>query len=156
MGTVRRMTDKAPRRAPTAAAGAASGVALGVVEARAGESHWRVRVGAATLTASCDAAVDPAVVDDAMRAGSRVVLDLAATPVIAGVLITARPVTVDRHGDLRVEVRRFVVTAAEEALVRTRDAFVQVKGGDVETFGERVVSRARELLKVLGRNVRIN
>jgi hypothetical protein len=55
-----------------------------------------------------------------------------------------------------LDVKRFVVTAAEEAMLRTRAAFVQVRGADVETFGDRVVSRARELLKVLGRNVRIN
>lgn len=151
MGTVRRMTAKAPRHAP-----AGHGVALGVVEGRAGDGHWRVRVGAELVTAACDPAVDPALVEDARGAGARVVLDLAGAPVIAGVLLTARPVTLGRDGSVSLEVRRFVVTAAEEAMLRTHAAFVQVKGADVESFGNRVVSRARELLKVLGRNVRIN
>jgi hypothetical protein len=152
MGTVRRMTAKAPRQAPAVTAA----VALGVVEARAGERHWRVRVGAEVVTAACDASVDPALVDEAMRAGARVVLDLAGAPVIAGALATARAVSYDRDGSVMVDARRFVVTAAEEALLRTRAAFVQVKGADVEAFGERVVSRAREVLKLIGRNVRIN
>jgi|GEM_PF-3117624 len=151
MGTVRKMTAKAPRQSP-----ALPGVALGVVEARAGEHHWRVRVGAAVLVATRDAAVDPALVEDACATGARVVLDLSAGAVIAGVLLTARPVTIDREGSVHVAVERFVVTAAEEATLRTGAAFVQVKGADEESFGNRVVSRARELLKVLGRNVRIN
>ena len=152
MGTVRRMTAKAARQAPATAAG----VALGVVEERAGDGSWRVRVGAGVVAAGCDATVDPALVEDAMRTGARVVLDMAAGPMIAGVLLTAKPVTIDREGVLSVEVKRFVVSAAEEALIKTQAAFVQVKGNEVETFGYRVVSRARELLKVLGRNVRIN
>jgi len=141
-------------RAPRAAA--AAGVALGVVEGRAGEGSWRVRVGPSVHAMACDPSVDPRVVDEAAASGARVVVDLGAEPVIVGALVTARPVTVGRDGVLALEVRRFVVTAAEEAMIRTQAAFVQVKGGDVESYGNRVVSRARELLKVLGRNVRIN
>ncbi|MFO0604177.1 MAG: hypothetical protein U0324_13430 [Polyangiales bacterium] len=143
----------AARRAQPAAA---AGVALGVVEASAGDGQWRVRVGAAVYAMACDPSVDPRVVDEAAASGARVVVDLAAEPVIVGALVTARPVTVGRDGVVSLEVKRFVVTAAEEALLRTRSAFVQVKGADVESYGNRVVSRARELLKVLGRNVRIN
>lgn len=152
MGTVRRMTAKAEREAPARA----SGVSLATVEAREGDGRWRVRVGAEVMVAARDASVDEALLEEAAKNGARVVLDLAGEPVIAGVLLTSRPVTIDREGVVRVEVRRFVVTAAEEVLLRTRAAFVQVKGADVESFGDRVVSRARELLKVLGRNVRIN
>lgn len=151
MGTVRRVTAKAPR-----AALAASAMTLGVIEARVGDDRWRVRAGRETFIAVCDPSVDPALLDEAVRTGARVVVDLADEPVIAGALSTSRAVTYDREGAVLIEARRFVVTAAEEALLRTRAAFVQVKGGDVESFGERVVSRARELLKVLGRNVRIN
>lgn len=150
MGAVRKMAARAPQPQPVA------GVALGVVEGRAGDGQWRVRVGAAVHAMACDPSVDPRVVDEAAASGARVVVDLAADPVIVGALVTARPVTVGRDGVLALEVRRFVVTAAEEAMLRTQSAFVQVKGGDVESYGHRVVSRARELLKVLGRNVRIN
>jgi hypothetical protein len=151
MGAVRKMAARAPRQAAAAAGGA-----LGVVEGRAGEGQWRVRVGTSVHAMACDPSVDPRVVDEAAASGARVVVDLGAEPVIVGALVTARPVTVDRDGVLALEVRRFVVTAAEEAMIRTRSAFVQVKGADVESYGNRVVSRARELLKVLGRNVRIN
>ncbi len=151
MGTVRRMTARAPKLAPTAGA-----MALATLDTKLDDDRWRVRVGAQTLMAQRDPAVDPALLDAAHREGARVVLDLAGDAVIAGTLTTARPVTVARDGSVQLDVTRFVVTAAEEAMLRTRAAFVQVKGADVETFGERVVSRARELLKVLGRNVRIN
>lgn len=149
MGAVRKMAARAPRPA-------VAGVALGVVEGRAGEGQWRVRVGPSVHAMACDPSVDPRVVDEAAASGTRVVVDLGAEPVIVGALVTARPVTVGRDGVLSLEVKRFVVTAAEEAMLRTQSAFIQVKGADVESYGNRVVSRARELLKVLGRNVRIN
>jgi len=150
MGAVRKMAARSPKPA------AAAGVALGVVEGRAGDGQWRVRVGTSVHAMACDPSVDPRVVDEAAASGARVVVDLGAEPVIVGALVTARPVTVGRDGVLALEVKRFVVTAAEEAMIRTQSAFVQVKGADVESYGNRVVSRARELLKVLGRNVRIN
>jgi hypothetical protein len=148
MGTVRSIAVRAPELAPS--------VTLGVVEARVSDGAWRVRAGRSVHTLGCDASVDAAVIDEAAKTGARVVIDLGDVPVIVGTLATARAVTVDREGVVNVDVKRFVVTAAEEVLMRTQMAFVQVKGGDVESYGQRVVSRVRELLKVLGRNVRIN
>jgi hypothetical protein len=158
-----RLARKASQRAPQDGAAAAQtstaaprgGVALGRLVAREGEG-WRVAVGRGTVLAARDPSVDDALLADCAARGARVVLDLDGPAAIVGALATARPLTVDAQGDVRAKVRVFEVAAEEEATLRTDRAFVQVRGADVETFGRNVITRARELAKLLGRMVKIN
>jgi len=145
----RRMPEELP--APAA-------LALGVVVAAAPDGRWRVRAGGAEVTAEADPAIDPALLAEAVASGARVVLETGAgaPPVIAGVLATSRALTIDRSGAVEATVRRLALTATEEALLRGPGAFVRLKVDEVELYGKRVVSRARELCRLLGRMVKIN
>jgi hypothetical protein len=136
----------APEDAPAPAVGL--GVVLGEEDGR-----WRARVGGAERLLDADASVDPALLREAAATGARVVLDGA---VIVGVLATRRALTIDPQGAVEAHVRRFALTAADEALLAGPGAFVRLKLDDVELYGRRVISRARELCRVLGRMVKIN
>src|SRR5262245_36205501 len=142
---------------PAPATAAAPAVALGVLLAEA-DGRWRVRLGAGERMVDADPTVDPALLREAMASGARVVLDASDpdAPVVVGALVTARALTVDRSGAVDAQVRRFAITASEETLLRAAGAFVRVAREDVELYGLRVVSRARELCRVLGRMVKIN
>ena len=83
-------------------------------------------------------------------------IDSSGEPVIVGVLSTARAVAIGRDGAVDARVRRFAVTVEEEAVVRSRAAFIQVKAAEVELYGNRVVTRARELAQVLARMIKLN
>jgi hypothetical protein len=137
---------------------APASLGLAVVVGAAPDGRWRVRAGGADVVADADPAIDPALLREAIATGARVVLEVApgVPPVIAGVLATARALTIDRSGAVEAEVRRLALTATEEALLRGPGAFVRLKIDEVELYGKRVVSRARELCRLLGRMVKIN
>lgn len=175
---IRRRVDArpAPAQPQAPATDAGPSIALGVVvgqqpgateereEATGG--LWQVRLGGRTGASAsadlrpcaADASVDPALLREAIATGARVVLDRdeSGEMTIVGVLATRRALTIDRTGAVEADVRRFSITAAEEALLRASGAFLQIKLDDVELYGKRVVSRARELYRVLGRMVKIN
>lgn len=131
-------------------------VLLGVLLGREGEL-WRVRAGFAEQTALCDPSVDPALLSEAFAKGARVVIDTSAgEPVIVGTLAVSRTIGISREGDVSASVRSFKVAAEAEALVQTPSAFLRLQGEEVELFGGRVLTRARELLKLLGRMVKVN
>lgn len=130
-------------------------VQLGVVVAREGD-RWRVRVGREERLLSRDASVDEALVDEAMATGARVVVDLDEGPAVVGVLLTRRALTVTPDGDVEASVRRFKVSARDEAVLQTPGAFVRAKGDEVELFGARVLTRAREVARILARMIKLN
>jgi hypothetical protein len=134
-----------------------AGIALGVVMGEAA-GGWRVRHGRTEQPLQADPCVDPALLREAAATGARVVLDASADgpPVIVGVIATRRALTVDPDGAVEARVRRFSLTASEEATLAGPGAFVRLKLDDVELYGRRVISRARELYRVLGRMVKIN
>lgn len=118
-------------------------------------ARWRVRVGAREHVVDVDPCVDPALLREACAGGARVVVSTD-EHVIVGLLQTARGMTIGRDGAVAAKVTRFDVEAAESATLRTGAAFVRVLGDEVETYGVRVIARARELAKILGRMVKIN
>jgi hypothetical protein len=135
----------------------APGIGLGLIVGEA-DGRWRTRVGGRERLLDADPSVDPALLREAAASGARVVLEASeeGAPVIVGVLATRRALTVDRTGAVEAEVRRLALTATEEALLRGPDAFVRLKLDEVELYGRRVVSRARELCRIMGRLVKIN
>jgi hypothetical protein len=150
------MSIVAIKRSP-APAPAAPGVALAVLLGEV-DGRFRARVGGAEHLVTADPSVDPELLREAIRTGARVVLDAAGDgdPVIVGALATARALVIDRTGAVEAKLRRLALTASEEALLAGPGAFVRLKLQDVELYGRRVVSRARELCRVLGRMVKIN
>jgi hypothetical protein len=135
--------------------GPAAAVVLARVVAREGE-RFRLRLAGEERLAACDPSVDPALVAEAIASGARVVVEDGPEPLVVGALATARAVEVSREGEVRADVRRFVVTAEEEATLRTASAFLQVKGDEVELYARRLLSRARELARILARAIQLN
>lgn len=131
------------------------GIRLARVLGREGD-RFRVRVGGAERLAECDPSVDPALVEAAVASGARVVLEDGPVPLIAGALATRRAVEVSPGGEIDVTVARLRVTAEEEIALRTRSAFLRARGDEVELFGRRIVSRAREAARILARVIQLN
>ncbi|MFN0062277.1 MAG: hypothetical protein ACKVPX_07150, partial [Myxococcaceae bacterium] len=101
--------------------------------------------------------LDPALLEDALARHARVVVDASvAPPVIAGLLMTQRTIVVDAAGGVDAELQHFRVTAREDAMLRTDRAFVRLTSAGVEMLGNRIVVRAREVAKILGRLVKLN
>jgi hypothetical protein len=92
----------------------------------------------------------------ARASGARVVVESGAPACLAGVLLSSRPVVVNRAGDVEVAARRFLVRAGEEAVLATARSFVRVASEEVELYGQRVLARAREVAKILGRLIALN
>lgn len=141
----KRTATRPARHAPKAAP---AGVLLGRVLGREGDA-CRVRAGGVERVLRCDPTVDPALLEE----GARVVID---DDLVVGLLVTARAVTIGRDGAVDAAVKGFRVTAEEDITLRSPGAFVRVRGVDLELYGNRVLTRARELVKVLGRMVKIN
>ena len=129
-----------------------SGLGLARVVAREGEG-FRVRSGKVEAVVPCDLCVDPALVSEAIATGGRVVLE---DGVIVGALATARSLQIDRQGAVDVEVSRFAVRAQESALLKSQKAFLELKGSNIELYGHQVLTRARELARILGRMIKLN
>ncbi|HEX8699679.1 MAG TPA: hypothetical protein VF815_12625 [Myxococcaceae bacterium] len=130
-------------------------MSLGRLVAREG-AEWRVRIGTVEHVLPVDASVDPALLEEALSTGARVVVDAVEAPVIAGLLATQRAVPVDREGRVNASVRSFTVTAQEKALLRVPGAFLQVTAAEVELYADRVLTRAREMAKILSTLIKLN
>jgi hypothetical protein len=116
------------------------------------DGAWLARVGGEERRLEADPSVDPALLDECLAHGVRVVVE---GETIVGALSTARAVAFDRKGNVELRARRFSV-AADELLLKTAGAFLQVKLDEVEVFGRRVSARARELTQLLGRMIKLN
>jgi hypothetical protein len=117
---------------------------------------FRVRCGGREEVVACDPSVDPALVEAAIASGTRVVVEDGPEKAIVGALATARAIPVDRDGAVRFSLKRFEVSADEKVLLKTGSAFLSLDGGEVEIFGRRILTRARELARVLARAIQLN
>ncbi|AGC48151.1 hypothetical protein MYSTI_06878 [Myxococcus stipitatus DSM 14675] len=117
---------------------------------------WRVRIGATEHVLSVDPSVDPALLEEALASGARVIVDAVEAPVIVGLLTTQRALQVDRQGRVDARVRGFSVVADEKVLLRVPGSFVQVTSTEVELYANRVLTRAREVAKVLATLIKLN
>src|SRR5690606_34097664 len=96
-----------------------------------------------------DESVDPALLDEAHATGARVLVEAGGTPSIVGVVATRRALTLDREGRVTAEVTSLEVSAQEQVLLKIPGAFVRAKAREIEVYGERVLTRARNLAKIL-------
>lgn len=130
-------------------------VLMGRLLERVGDG-WRVDLGTLERDLPVDPSVDPALLDDACEHGSRVLVDATVEPTIVGVISTRRAITMDREGKVDAEVRSFRVSAEDEVLLRSPGAFVRAKARRVEVYGERVLTRARDVAKILAAMIKLN
>lgn len=117
---------------------------------------WRVRIGSVERTLAADDCVDPVLLRDAAMRGARVIVDATDVPTIVGVVTTQRALVIDEEGDVRVRVRSLEVDAEDEVLLKTPGAFLRAKKRGVELYGDRVVTRARDLVKILAAMIKLN
>lgn len=117
---------------------------------------WRVRIGAQEQVVPLDASVDPALVREALAGGTRVLLEAGEPLRVIGAVQTSRALRVDRRGAVDATVERFQIQANQGATLKTASAFLQVKGAEVELYGTRILTRAREVAKILARMINLN
>ncbi len=121
------------------------------------DGGFRVVVGDRERVVAVHESVDPALLVEAARAGAMVVLDgTASPPRIVGTLQTRRVLAVEPDGEVRAKVRRLDLVVEERAVVRSSQAFIAVEDDQVELFGERLLLKAHDVLRALGRLVKIN
>jgi hypothetical protein len=129
---------------------------LAVVLGREGEG-WRVRIGATERVVALDPNVDPSLLESAAQSGTRVVLDAAGDAfVIVGMLVTSRALTVDKAGDVDAKVRSFRISADDEVTIKIPRAFIRMRGEQLETYGQQILTRARGVLRLLGVAIKLN
>lgn len=117
----------------------------------------RGTVGGQSRALSLDPGVDPALIAESFARQQRVVIDTTVEPpAIVGVLSTQRALTIDREGNVDAEVQDFRVHARGEVVLKTASAFVRATASEVELYGERVVTRARTLAKILAAMIKLN
>lgn len=120
------------------------------------ELGWKVDLGTMTRDLPVDASVDPRLLEDAAVRGARVLVDASATPIIVGVIATQRALVVDEEDRVHADVASFRVDAREEVLLKTPGAFVRAKAREVEVYGDRVITKARDLAKILAAMIKLN
>ena len=120
------------------------------------DAGWRVDLGALERELRVDPSVDPKLLVDAARRGSRVLVDATGEPLIVGVIATQRGLVIDDEDRVDAGVRSFRVDAEEEVLLKTPGAFVRAKARAVELYGDRVLTRARDLAKILAAMIKLN
>ncbi len=120
------------------------------------ESGWVVDLGALRREVSVDESVDPALLDEASETGARVLVDATGAPAIVGVIATRRSLSLDREGRVSAKVKALEIDAEEQVLLKIPGAFFRAKAREVEVYGERVITRARNLAKILAAMIKLN
>lgn len=116
--------------------------------------------------------LDLAVAETALRHGEPlVIVEDADGPTVVGALRTSATPGVDRAEEMSIEATRLRIVAdevgvtgrvvgvegSEELRLRSRAAFVVLRAvGEIESFAERIVTRAEGVHKLVGRMLRLN
>jgi hypothetical protein len=121
----------------------------------------RVRVEAfgQTLEVERDLAVHAAVLDGALARGERVLVERIEEGrwLVVGALRTSPLPGLDGADEYVIEARRVIVQASEELSLSVKTASLVLRAlGEVETYAERIISRAEGVHKIVGRMLRLN
>jgi hypothetical protein len=110
------------------------------------------------VTAALDASVHPAVIDGARARGERELIERqGAHVVVIGALRTQLTPGIDRADEYSIEAKRITLRAEEELSLRAQTAALALRAiGEVETYAERIISRAEGVHKIIGRMLRLN
>lgn len=123
-----------------------------------------VDVAGRSLKASIDDAVDEAVLETALRRGERVLVEVTGDrAIIVGALRTQATPGIERAerfdiqaGEVTIAATRVSVDGDEVALNSKTARLVLRAAGEIESFAERIVSRASGVHKIVGRMLRLN
>jgi hypothetical protein len=108
--------------------------------------------------AKLDPSVNPAVIEGACQRNERVLVEESEEGlVVVGALRTQPTPGIDEADSYVIKAKRVAVEGGEEVSLSTQTAAVVVRAvGEVETFAERIISRAEGVHKIIGRMLRLN
>lgn len=148
-----------PRPPPAPTGGPVAPLPLGLVRAaRLVDDGVEVDGPGGPVVAAVDASVHRDVIAAACerREMLLVAVDGAGLTVV-GALRTQPTPGVDAMDTIRLEARRVEIVGGESVDVRSGVAALAVRAvGEIETYADRIVSRAEEVQKIIGRMLRLN
>ncbi len=117
-----------------------------------------LRVGGVEVPASRDASVHPIVLEGAAARGERVLIErIGDAFTVVGAVRTQPTPGIDRAPSYAINADRIHLAAEEELSLTARTASVVLRAlGEVETFSDRIISRAEGVHKIIGRMLRLN
>jgi hypothetical protein len=124
-----------------------------------GESGVLVSLGGALATATLDPSVSPVVIEGACARGERVLVEEGADGelVVLGALRAQPTPGIDVAEDYAIRAKRVSIEAEEEISLGAQAAALVLRAaGEVETYADRIVSRAESVHKIIGRMLRLN
>lgn len=116
-------------------------------------------IGHTTAPAKLDPSVHPTVIEGARARCERVLVeeDADGTLVVIGALRTQPTPGVDAAESYTIKAKRIALDAGEELSLSAQTAAVVLRAiGEVETYAERILSRAEGVHKIVGRMLRLN
>lgn len=115
-------------------------------------------LGGELVTASLDPSVHPAVIAGAHARGERVLVEQQGDHlVVLGALRTRPTPGIDAADEYAIEAKRISLRAEEELSLRAQSSALVLRAiGEVETYADRIVSRAESVHKIIGRMLRLN
>jgi len=118
-----------------------------------------VRCGSTEAVAQRDEALHPTVLAGALERGERVLVerDAGGAAVVIGALRTQPIPGLDEAESYHIKAARIRLDATEEMSLTARTAGLVLRAvGEVETYSERIISRAEGVHKIIGRMLRLN
>lgn len=154
----------AQRQAPASAADAVTVLSLVPVCGTAcieqiDEDLLTLRIGGERVTARRDPSVHPVVLRGAHARGERVLAEHRVDEgwVVVGALRTRPAPGIDVAEEYTIEAERVHIRGGSEVSLTARAASIVLRAmGEVETYAERILSRAEGLHKLVGRMLRLN
>ncbi len=159
----------APEAASVHATAGPGALALGTVSSvdRDGEPGWSLTrwSDGEVVSATLHATLDLAVARTAARTGEPVVfVEQDGAALIVGALRTRGTPGVDELDEVAIEARtitlkgvRVAIEGGEELTLRSQAAFVVLRAAsEIESFADRIVTRAEGVHKLVGRMLRLN
>jgi hypothetical protein len=118
-----------------------------------------LQLGSALVPATLDPSVHPVVIEGARARRERVLVEEAAdgSLVVLGALRAQPTPGIDAAEAYSIKAKRVSVEAEEEISLSAQTAALALRAvGEVETYAERIISRAEGVHKIIGRMLRLN
>lgn len=114
--------------------------------------------GRTTADAQLDPSVHSSVIEGACKRQERVLVeDIEGSLVVIGALRTQPTPGIDEAESYEIKAKRISLQGTEEISLTAQTAAVVMRAvGEVETFAERIISRAEGVHKIVGRMLRLN
>ncbi len=143
---------------PQATATATPSISTGRIQAIEGATI-RLAIGSQIVTATVDPSVHPTVIRGAAERGERVLAerDETGTWLILGALRTQPTPGIDAADSYTIEADKVTIRGHHEVSLVTEAAGLVVRAlGEVETYADKIISRAEGVHKIVGRILRLN